>query len=148
MPSIRSVLGTTAVVAAACASHPPEESAATTVPSSPVASAAGQAGDTVKIWRGQSGVVDGGRLVIHVDSASDSRCPKDVQCVWGGEVAVSVRLETGGATTAAAIHMVREPRQATAGPYAVRVADVTSYPGTEPPNARLAQVVSFVVTRR
>ncbi|MBV9880979.1 MAG: hypothetical protein JO180_10815 [Gemmatirosa sp.] len=134
---------------AACASRHPDDAPAATGPSAmPATTAAGAVGDTLRVMRGQSVSVDGGRLVIHVDSASDSRCPQGVQCVWSGEVTAFLRLEAGGTTASAAVHSMLEPKHATHAGYDVAVVGLTPYPGTEPPNARLAQVALLMVTRR
>ena len=105
-------------------------------------------GDTLRVMRGQAGAVDGGRVVVRFDSAgSDSRCPRGVQCVWAGDIPVILAVTTSGAAQRVTLHTGLEPRRATVSPYVLELVDVTPYPGTEPPNARLAQVAILRVTR-
>ncbi|MEQ1499776.1 MAG: hypothetical protein ABL917_00170 [Parcubacteria group bacterium] len=41
-------------------------------------------------------IFTGGVYITPEDVVSDSRCPKDVQCVWAGELKVSVVLKSSG----------------------------------------------------
>ncbi|MBS0481023.1 MAG: hypothetical protein JSR96_02530 [Proteobacteria bacterium] len=43
---------------------------------------------------GETGVVDG-PTVTPVKVVEDSRCPSGTQCVWAGQVRLTVRIETG-----------------------------------------------------
>ena len=130
---------------AACASRHPEETGPGSAPAT--SQAAVPLGDTLRVMVGQVGTVDGGRLSIRFDSAGpDSRCKVGVQCVWAGDIAAT--LTTSGAAAATlTLHTGLEPRRATVGGYAIELITVNPYPGTEPPNARLAQVAVLRVTR-
>lgn len=133
-------------VATACASRHADELPAGPEPSA--SAVAAKLGDTLRVMRGQGGAVDGGRLAIRFDSAgADSRCPARVQCVWQGDVAAMLGVTAGGATTALTLHTGVEPRAATVAGYRIELLTVDPYPGTEPPNARLAQTVVLRVTR-
>ena len=150
-PSLRSLaLGASCVAAllGACAqrqadpSPPPATEPATTTTASVAL------GDTLRVMRGQSGTVDGGRLTIRFDSTSeDSRCRAGVQCVWAGDIAAMLAVSAGSTTERVTLHTGLEPRRARVAAYAIELVTVTPYPGTEPPNARLAQVAVLRVTR-
>lgn len=43
-------------------------------------------------------ILNEGVFITPLQVISDSRCPKDVVCIWAGEVSVKVRLEKGGVT--------------------------------------------------
>jgi hypothetical protein len=51
-----------------------------------------QAGSVLTLRYGRSAIVAGTRVTF-ADVVADSRCPKDVVCVWAGDAAV--RLESG-----------------------------------------------------
>lgn len=40
-------------------------------------------------------ILNGGVYITPLKVISDSRCPSDVQCIWAGEVVLSVKLEKG-----------------------------------------------------
>ncbi len=111
-------------------------------------SVAGTFDDTVRVVRSQETAVDGGRLKITYTDLTDSRCPKTVVCVWAGDAAATVRLDAAGAVATPTLHTGLEPKAATHAGYVVTLASVDPYPGTEPPNARLAGTVLLRVTRR
>ena len=104
--------------------------------------------DTVRVVRAQPTRVDGGRLTITYTDGSDSRCPANAVCVWMGDAAVSLRLEAGGAAATPTLHTALEPKTATHGGYTVTLLGADPYPGTEPPNARLAPTALLRVSRR
>ncbi len=53
-------------------------------------------GTTVEFLIGSAVTFDDG-LVVALDAIDDSRCPKDVQCVWAGELSQSLRVRGGRA---------------------------------------------------
>ena len=139
-------LGAGAVASAACAQRHPDQTPPTTEPAASAASV--RIGDTLRVMRGQVGDVESGRASIRFDSTSeDSRCRTGVQCVWAGDIAAMLTVTTGGASQRVTLHTGVEPRRATVGGYAIELVTVDPYPGTEPPNARLAQVAVLRVTR-
>jgi hypothetical protein len=112
------------------------------------ASASTPLDDTVRVVRGQPARLDGGRLTIAYTDLADSRCPANVTCVWAGDAVATLRLEAGGAAATPALHTALEPKSATHAGYTVTLVSADPYPGTEPPNARLAPTVLLRVTRR
>lgn len=64
------------------------------------AQAIAKLGEPLTLKTGESRLVEGG-LRLTLVSIGDSRCPKDVQCVWAGELAPVFRVEPekGGATS-------------------------------------------------
>lgn len=140
------VLGVVAVLVAACTSPRADE-----VPAGPEPSAntvAARLGDTLRVMRGQTGTVDAGRISIRFDSAGpDSRCKKGVQCVWAGDISATLVTKSGSTDATVTLHTNLDPSVATINDYRIELLTVDPYPGTEPPNARLAQVAVLRVTR-
>lgn len=76
---------------------------------------------------------DGTRLTF-TDVASDSRCPKDVVCIWAGNVALAFGLETAdGGTSDFEVTYEGQPATETVEGYAVTVMDVQPYPVSTQP---------------
>jgi hypothetical protein len=147
-PAFRTLAACTAVAAALALAACTQRHADSVSPTSELSTQIVALGDTLRVMRGQAGAVDGGRVVVRFDSAgADSRCPRGVQCAWAGDIPVVLAVTTTGAAQRVTLHTGLEPRRATVAPYAIELVDVTPYPGTEPPNARLAQVAVLRVTR-
>lgn len=51
-------------------------------------------GSTATLVVGSAVTFDGG-LVVTLDAIDDSRCPKDVQCIWAGELSPSLHIRGG-----------------------------------------------------
>ena len=105
-------------------------------------------GDSLRVVRGQSVTLDGGRLTVAVTELVDSRCAANVVCVWEGDAAVTLRVESGGAVATPTLHTRLEPKRATHVGYELVLLDVTPYPGTTPPNAPVTPIAVLRVTRR
>jgi hypothetical protein len=68
-----------------------------------------------------------GGLTVTLRSIEDSRCPKDVQCVWAGELAAVLAVEAAG-TDGGALELRLGPitsPQGVAYGYAIRLVSVT-----------------------
>jgi len=50
-------------------------------------------------------ILIGGVFITPLKVLSDSRCPFDVQCIWAGEVSLSIKLEKGGITAETTINL-------------------------------------------
>jgi len=121
---------------------------ATSAPEPATSATAAQLGDSVRVVRGQPVSLDGGRLVVSFTDLNDSRCPANVVCVWEGDAAATLRLEGAGAVATPTLHTRLDPKATTHAGYEVALVNVTPYPGTEPPNARLAPTAILRITRR
>jgi hypothetical protein len=52
----------------------------------------------VKLHVGETAALDGGALTVTVEQvAEDSRCPRDVTCVWAGRALVELHVTVDGA---------------------------------------------------
>jgi hypothetical protein len=52
-------------------------------------------GETVTLKKGASATVSGG-MKLTLSAINDSRCPKDVQCIWAGELAADLAVTLTG----------------------------------------------------
>lgn len=107
--------------------------------------------DTVSI--GNKGAARVGQdITIKADSISDSRCPKNVQCVWGGNARVGFTLSSSTAskkdtlcvgdcrTTKGSVDTLTLGSDR----YQVTLVDVTPYPATTDPNPKAEAVFKVV----
>ena len=78
---------------------------------------------------------------------SDSRCPRNVTCVWAGSAAVTLSLKSGSSDTTATINTGVDPRQFTWRGWHVRLRDVTPSPDAGASTPRDAYRVTVGVGR-
>jgi hypothetical protein len=65
-----------------------------------------------------------------VELAADSRCAANVVCVWEGDAAVKLRVETGTNVAETTIHTRLEPKVLEIGGFSLSLLEVRPYPGT------------------
>jgi hypothetical protein len=72
---------------------------------------------------GTSARIARARVTVAFDRVmSDSRCPRDVVCVWAGNAAVGLRIETdSGSTWSGSLNTHVEPRKTQLGNYELSV---------------------------
>jgi len=91
-------------------------------PTEPVVYSQAEAADSVRIWVGQTIVVEGIRVRFNAVE-SDSRCPTDVVCVWAGDAVANFVVEQNCECRSAAyelkLHTTLEPKSGVA--YGFRV---------------------------
>ena len=93
---------------------------------------------------------DNGEIAVTFEAVSeDSRCPRDVQCVWAGNGAIHLTLTGGDETQVVILNSTLNPRQASFGPYTVEFRDLTPYPVSGEPFDRgeYAAHIAIVDTR-
>lgn len=78
---------------------------------------------------------------------SDSRCPRNVTCIWAGSAAVTLSLKSGSSDTTATINTGVDPRQFTWRGWHVRLREVTPSPDAGASNPRDAYRVTVGVGR-
>jgi len=59
---------------------------------------------------------------------SDSRCPRDVTCVWAGDAVVVIEIVAGDQRETLRLHTNLEPRKAVALGAELELADLSPYP--------------------
>lgn len=64
----------------------------------------------VRLAIGETRTLPGGARLSLTAVPGDSRCPRDVACVWAGSVAATLHLTAGYADTTATINSMMEPR--------------------------------------
>jgi hypothetical protein len=113
------------VLVAACASDP-TQIAGDPVPSLSTAQVTISDGETFRLRPNEVAVTADGSLFLtfrRIDS--DSRCPIDVTCVWGGNAAAVVgSAPAGGPWTWSILNTALDPRAFSTHGYSVRLIDV------------------------
>ena len=107
-------------------------------------------GDTAFLELPLGRSADNGEISVTFDAVSeDSRCPREVQCVWAGNGAIRLTLTGGDETEVVILNSTLEPREATFGPYTVGFRDLTPYPvsGESFDRAEYAARIAIVDTR-
>ena len=97
----------------------------------------------------QSAVLVGRGFVVRFASvAGDSRCPKDVICIWEGSAdLVFVLKQRGAATATTTLRTSRGPGEAHYLGYVLRLLKVEPYPRTAGPKDWSQYVATVVLTR-
>jgi hypothetical protein len=86
--------------------------------------------DTLRVTMGRSAVTrDSTVRVTFTAKRADSRCAVNVVCVWAGDVAVDVSVETPTTQMSGAVHTAVDPKAFWAGEHQVTLLDVTPRPG-------------------
>ena len=86
------------------------------------------------VVHGQRTAIPGEPLTLELTDVNDSRCPRDVQCVWAGHATVTLRVSQGGLAAESLVigsyapaHMGL-PAAATLGPYRFYLTGLTPAP--------------------
>ncbi len=89
-----------------------------------------EAGREFKLGVGQEARVRGTTVVMLFAGVSeDSRCPKDVQCVWAGNAKLRLRWSgASGGATEVQVNTGVEPRNASYAGYRVRIVAIEPVP--------------------
>ena len=82
-------------------------------------------GEPFDVRVGQTAYIADTRLSIQVDGVpEDSRCPRDVQCVWAGNARVVLGLRDGEHTDTASLSSTLEPHSLTRWDYRIELVNV------------------------
>lgn len=81
----------------------------------------------VQINYGQEALIEN-NIRIKFDGVSDSRCPKDVICVWAGDGGVSLMLSKGNDQLHIFLHTVLFPREINYGGFRIILKLLNPYP--------------------
>ena len=65
------------------------------IPSADAASGDSKLNSPIKLSLGHTTEIKSEKLAITLEDISDSRCPKDVTCIWEGEVTVTLNITKG-----------------------------------------------------
>jgi hypothetical protein len=97
---------------------------------------------------GETAYIADTRLSIRVNVVSDdSRCPRDVVCVWAGNARVSLTLRDASNTDAVDLNSTLEPHAVTRWGHTVELVDVQPVPTAGQPIPAQEYVIRMVVTR-
>ena len=105
-------------------------------------------GDTAFLELPLGRSADNGDISVSFEAVTeDSRCPRGVQCVWAGNAAVRLTLESADEAQSFVLSTTLEPRRASFAGYAIDLRDLAPYPSEEPLD-REAYVVRIAVVRQ
>ena len=94
----------------------------------------------IKLRSGQTINIE--NLKFTLDGVDDSRCPSDVECVWGGQVTAKIRIENH--THSETIDFMPGDSYTFFSPYKIILLDLSPYPvSTEIPDEHIATLVMF-----
>jgi hypothetical protein len=96
---------------------------------------------------GETRQLPGGARLTLTAVPGDSRCPRDVVCVWAGSLAATLRLTGGSAETTATINSLTEPRSFVYRGWRLELRTVTPDPTAGVPIPRGAYRVTVGVSR-
>jgi hypothetical protein len=109
----------------------------------------------IQVPYGQMASADAGALQLtFVSVDEDSRCPREVMCVWQGRAVIRVRAEVNDAdqgevalTTTVVPGNGPSTADATIGPYTLRLVEMTPYPSVSQQPGKDEYVATVRVTR-
>jgi hypothetical protein len=105
-------------------------------------------GEEFNVRVGETAYIADTRFSIRVNAVpEDSRCPRDVVCVWAGNARVSLALRDGTNADALDLNSTLDPRAVTRWGYAVQLVDVQPVPIAGQPIAAQEYVIRLKVTR-
>lgn len=97
---------------------------------------------------GQSAKVSGTSITVTFRSvAADSRCPSDVQCVWAGDGAVKLGIQsTVQPSQETTVHTTLDPKFVDYSGYRIRIVGLAPYPKSGSPISPDKYVVTLNVS--
>ncbi len=109
-----------------------------------------QPGDTFDLKAGQKAQIRGTPITVRfVSVGQDSRCPSDVQCIWAGDAAITLRLtSTAAAVSELIVHTNLEPRAIVYSGYQVRATDIRPAPKSGTPIPATEYVVRLQIAAK
>jgi hypothetical protein len=97
---------------------------------------------------GQTAYIADTRLSIRVEGVpEDSRCPRDVQCVWAGNARVALNLRDGANSDTASVSSTLEPHAVTRWDYRIELVHVQPETTAGQPIAQSEYRVRLLVNR-
>lgn len=140
----RTAFGVVGLILGGCMSAS-QPSTGTTPPSNAIQVAAGQNFD---LAAGQAARVTNTPITVIFRSVSqDSRCPSDVQCVWAGDGAIRLGLQsTTAPSEETTVHTGLDPKTVDYSGYRIRVVGLAPYPKSGSPISAGKYVVTLQVS--
>lgn len=117
-------------------------------PGNPTDQVCARLGEPFDIRVGQTAYVADTRLSVRVESVpEDSRCPRDVQCVWAGNARVTLELRDGENTDTASVSSTLEPHAVTRWDYRIELLGVQPESTAQGPIAQGEYRIRLLVNR-
>lgn len=110
--------------------------------------AAAQTTSQVTLLAGKQKTVTRDKLKIKFVSVEDSRCPKDVDCIWAGNVKVTIKVTNRkGESKTFDLNSNLETKPVRFEGYEIKLGSVTPYPKANAPTSPNGYTASFTVTK-
>jgi hypothetical protein len=105
--------------------------------------------ETLKVLINKEVTTKDGLRIAFVDLIEDSRCPKDVDCVWAGNARIKVRISPAtGSAESYELNTTTSPRSIVIDGYEFKFTALTPEPASNIRIRKDGYTATFVVTRR
>jgi hypothetical protein len=105
--------------------------------------------ETLKVLINKEVTTKDGLRIAFVDLIEDSRCPKDVDCVWAGNARIKVRISPAtGSAESYVLNTTTSPRSIVIDGYEIKFTALTPEPASNIRIRKDGYTATFVVTRR
>lgn len=105
-------------------------------------------GEAFQLKYGQELILEGGSATVQFfDVGADSRCPIDVICVWEGNAAISLHLESAVGPSTFVLNTADQPHSVTVGAYTIGLKEVTPFPISTRTIDKKDYVITLLVSR-
>jgi hypothetical protein len=110
--------------------------------------AAAQTTQQITLPAGKQKIVTRDKLKIKFVSVEDSRCPKDVNCVWAGNAKVTIKVTNRrGESKTFDLNTNLETKSVKFEGYEIKLGSVTPYPKANAPTGQNDYTAIFIVTK-
>ena len=102
----------------------------------------------ISLPAGKQKTVTRDKLKIKFVSVEDSRCPKDVDCIWAGNAKVTIKVTNRkGESQTFDLNSNLEPKSVKFEGYEITLGSVEPYPKANAPTGPTGYTASFTVTK-
>ena len=113
-----------------------------------VMTAEAQTTQQISLLAGKQKTVTRDKLKIKFVSVEDSRCPQDVDCIWAGNVKVTIKVTNRkGESKTFDLNTNLETKPVKFAGYEIKLGGVAPYPKANAPTAQTGYTASFTVTK-
>lgn len=113
-----------------------------------VMTAEAQTTQQISLSAGKEKTVTRNKLKIKFVSVEDSRCPKDVDCIWAGNAKVTIKVTNRkGESKTFDLNTNLETKAVKFEGYEIKLSGVAPYPKANTPNNQSGYTASFTVTK-
>jgi hypothetical protein len=113
-----------------------------------VMTAEAQTTQQISLPAGKQKIVTRDKLKIKFVSVEDSRCPKEVNCVWAGNAKITIKVTNRkGESKTFDLNTNLETKSVKFEGYEIKLGSVVPYPKADAPTGQNDYTASFIVTK-